>query len=266
MKRNFLLISVLIFFSLTTYSQHLKLNDLLKLRAMDVDEINDFLLLKGWKFVKTEKNQTQWAYGKGFDKATYWFSLFEINNMDINRNYYNYVNDFVGNYIDYQTSYTNTLSSLKAELTKAGFKKTNTTSKTNNIKTEYESNNYKVVINFRNSTEEYDNKDNNLYIIEIHKRISLAKRKAKIEIEKKDNEISNLNTYNDKNTNSNKNTYKVINGSVLRPNSDGSGESIVQVYSNTYVELINKNTGNDEYWYVLYKGHRGYINRNALIE
>ncbi|MFA9212927.1 MAG: hypothetical protein ACEQSR_03670 [Candidatus Methylacidiphilales bacterium] len=156
----------------------------MKLRAMDVDEINDFLLLKGWKFIKTENNQTQWAYGKGLNKASYWFSLFKIDNIDIEKSYYNYANDFVGNYIIYQTSYTNTLSSLKIDLTKAGFKKTNIVSKTNNIKTEYASNNYKAFINFRNGTEEYDYNENNFYTIEIHKLESLAKRRAKLELEK----------------------------------------------------------------------------------
>jgi hypothetical protein len=253
MKRNFLLISVLIFFSLTTYSQHLKLNDLLKLRAMDVDEINDFLLLKGWKFIKTEKNQTQWAYGKGLNKASYWFSLFKIDDMDIEKSYYNYANDFEGNYIVYQSSYTNTLSSLKAELIKSGFKKTNTTSKSNNIKTEYESNNYKVVINFKNGTEEYDYNENNFYTIELHKRITLAKRKAKFKAEKSED----IN-YFDK--------YKVSNVTILRPNPDGTGEPIIQVPSNSFVELLDLNTKKNKFWYVTYNGYRGYINRLALSD
>ena len=60
--------------------------------------------------------------------------------------------------------------------------------------------------------------------------------------------------------------YTVTTGTNLYPNPDGSGESIIHVYSNTFVELLDKNTGYVDYWYVTYKGYKGYIHKRAFSE
>lgn len=61
-------------------------------------------------------------------------------------------------------------------------------------------------------------------------------------------------------------TYKVIWGTNLYPNPDGSGEPIIHVHSNSYVQVIDKNVGDRKYWYVDYNGYTGYILRTAFDE
>lgn len=76
---------------------------------------------------------------------------------------------------------------------------------------------------------------------------------------------SNNTNYNTANRYTGK-KHKVTTGTILYPNPDGTGKKIVQVYSNTYAQLITKNTGYSDYWYVLYKGYKGYILKQAFNE
>jgi hypothetical protein len=138
---------------------------------MDNDEINDFLIPKGWKFIGDKNNRVTWAYGKSNEKAQFWFHK--------SYDYYDY-----GKYsVFYQSSNIIGLTNLKKDLINIGFNKTYITTETDKITTDYESNNYSAEIIFRTQKTsddyEYNSLDEkNYYTIEIHKIEPLAVRQA----------------------------------------------------------------------------------------
>jgi hypothetical protein len=60
------------------------------------------------------------------------------------------------------------------------------------------------------------------------------------------------------------NKYLVDMETNLYPNPDGTGTPIVHVSDNKYVKILDENKGAEDYFYVLYKGHKGYIFKKAL--
>lgn len=171
MNRKLLILSLCLFLSSNLFSQGLNLSNLMKLRTMENDEINDYLIPKGWKFIGDKNNDVVWAYGKSNEKAQFWF-----------RKSYNYF-DYGKYSVTYQSSNIMALANLKKDLINIGFTKTYATTETDKITTNYKSNNYSAAIIFRSQKTsddyEYNSLDEkNYYTIEIHKIEPLAVRKA----------------------------------------------------------------------------------------
>lgn len=59
-------------------------------------------------------------------------------------------------------------------------------------------------------------------------------------------------------------TYIAIMATNVYSNKEGAGKSIVHIEKNSPVEVLNTNTGNPEYWFVSFKGIRGYLLATAL--
>ena len=76
MNRKLLILSLCFFLSSNLFSQGLNLSNLMKLRTMDNDEINDYLIPKGWKFIGDKNNCITWAYGKSNEKAQFWLNKY----------------------------------------------------------------------------------------------------------------------------------------------------------------------------------------------
>jgi clan AA aspartic protease (TIGR02281 family) len=74
-----------------------------------------------------------------------------------------------------------------------------------------------------------------------------------------------INSESDENTITD-NKYLIILTTFIYANPNGSGERLIQAKINDYVELLDRNTGDINYWYVLYKGHKGYITKAAIIK
>jgi hypothetical protein len=166
MRQLFVLLLLLVLSNLNAFSQNLSLAELIKLRAKDADQINDYLLPKGWNFIKREYDIIKWSHSTISSKVDAWFFLHIVENDNGNA-LYSYDNDYIGNYIYCHNSDMRNLAIFKDNLLQNGFKKTSTDTENNSIIIKYKSSNYFIKLTL------YSNEDNiykrNYFTIELHK-------------------------------------------------------------------------------------------------
>ena len=165
--RQFLILLVLLVLSnLNVFAQNLSLTELIKLRAFDADQINDYLLPKGWNFSKREYDILKWSHSTISQKVDAWFFLHIVEN-DNNNASYSYDNDFIGNYIYCHNSNMRNLATFKSSLIQNGFKKTSTETENNSIIIKYKNLNYFIEITIYSNEENIYNR--NYFTIRMHK-------------------------------------------------------------------------------------------------
>jgi hypothetical protein len=157
----FLNIVALLIATTDTKAQNLTVSELIKIRALNIEDVNDLLISKGWKYLKTEDGESSWAFNKTNDKATSWLQKYSAN--------------YLTPKITYQSSNLVLLKQMKAEMLNLGFKKKYNYTENKNIVSLYESKNYSIEITFSSIFDSSINEDVNYYRLELSKKITFTK-------------------------------------------------------------------------------------------
>lgn len=173
-KINFILLFSISLFSFNINAQKISLDDLLNLQKLSLEQINNILLNKGWKFEGSSNSSNNdervgWSFNKSLEneKALAWFYLQK------------YGRD--GNYITYQTNKNNFIL-LQNKCKTNGFKSDAAIVKEDKLYIGYFKNEIKVYFTTaKNDNIDDDDRTDVFYSIEIYNEKKLNETLAEIE-------------------------------------------------------------------------------------
>lgn len=288
MKRKCCLILCLLY-SYAVYSQELKFDEMLSLQKKSFIGINDYLVTKGWEFSHSKKggqgesDEILWAFGKRHDgKAKAWLTLcYDIKEQNI---------------LVYQVHDMKVFSNIKAKINAYNMQTIESEIDNNSITSVHEGANYVVILTIESELKNVNatysilliNKDSYHYMtnpfysriqvmlaarIEAYENLQKQEREREMEEEeqqtrlqreeeekrqKLEKEIS-VQKENDGLT---KLGYKRVMVATALYNRDM--QKIIDVPSNSYVKILNKNTHLSNYYYVQFRTFQGYVSNTCF--
>lgn len=138
--KKLLINTVFFLVSLNSIGQSLSLDKLINIQKKEVEEVNDFLINKGWEFNSSNSSEDEfmrrvgWAFGKNSynDNAIAWLSIMYL--------------DKTANIVRYLTWNKNVYSSIKLKALEYKMNVINSNVKSNSIRTDYGGKNYVLSI------------------------------------------------------------------------------------------------------------------------
>lgn len=260
---------MLITISCNVHGQNLTFGELIKIRSLSFEEINEYVSAKNWRFnsVDEEAYDTKkitWTYGykSSYEKkAKAWITYYTFDNKP--------------NILVYQTSDIKVINSIKLNLRELKYVKTKSYTNNNRINSIYENLNYKVLIETLSQeavNELNDDLMNNIYVVTIQKKTTPKKPITQLEINRLQARQAKLDSIEQQRwmdsmivvaeNKLEKNRIHTTGFASLRDKPSDYYGVIVSVPANSVIEILDENFG--EYYKVRYENYIGYLKKSVI--